>query len=84
MGVVASFNPCFNGIFSSMKKNGLSSGRCVCFNPCFNGIFSSILEVEAIEDPIDECFNPCFNGIFSSISSIANGDAVDSLFQSLF
>ena len=67
-----------------MKKNGLSSGRCVCFNPCFNGIFSSILEVEAIEDPIDECFNPCFNGIFSSISSIANGDAVDSLFQSLF
>ena len=36
------FNPCFNGIFSSISYL-LSDYRAgSCFNPCFNGIFSSI------------------------------------------
>ena len=37
-----SFNPCFNGILSSIAMPTRIEEKEKCFNPCFNGILSSI------------------------------------------
>ena len=39
---VISFNPCFNGFFSSIGTPKMINISSRCFNPCFNGFFSSI------------------------------------------
>ena len=36
------FNPCFNGILSSINRVKAVVDALVGFNPCFNGILSSI------------------------------------------
>ena len=63
-----SFNPCFNGILSSIHSSQWHGLTESCFNPCFNGILSSIRRSARIIIWIT-CFNPCFNGILSSISN---------------
>ena len=40
------FNPCFNGILSSINYVTIQGKPSKCFNPCFNGILSSIRGVD--------------------------------------
>ena len=62
----ASFNPCFNGFFSSIAFTAACQRRARRFNPCFNGFFSSI-GIDLALQSLYYGFNPCFNGFFSSI-----------------
>ena len=78
-----SFNPCFNGYFSSTKKEAAEVIVEISFNPCFNGYFSSTRLTRTLM-AYKLCFNPCFNGYFSSTKMLAEIAKNLDLFQSLF
>ena len=62
---LVSFNPCFNGCYSSTIIIGCYNFLYLCFNPCFNGCYSSTSLWELLW-LLPFCFNPCFNGCYSS------------------
>ena len=60
-----SFNPCFNGSYSSGSKNYCTDYIKMSFNPCFNGSYSSGFSW-CYPLKCYSGFNPCFNGSYSS------------------
>ena len=80
----ACFNPCFNGILSSIYGTGnlnvkISGVSILVLMESFLQFMASIISLF-----VSLCFNPCFNGILSSMVKTIEDVADNSKFQSLF